>query len=429
MPVVAVIGGQWGDEGKGKIVDVLAEKAQVVMRFSGGNNAGHTVVNDKGEFRLHLVPSGIFHPQTRCLIGNGVVIDPAALLEEMDALGSRGVAVDNLFISPRSHVVMPYHILLDALEEKARGSAAIGTTGKGIGPAFADKVARLGIRTTDLVDKEAFLARLRLILELKNRLIVQMYGGSPLSLEEIYQSYCHYGERLSPHIEDTDVMVQEAVAKGEAILLEGAQGTMLDLDFGTYPYVTSSSPGCVAGGAAGGTGLGPTQIDHVVGVLKAYTTRVGGGPMPTELEDEVGERIRERGKEYGATTGRARRCGWFDAVVAAYSARVNGFTATAITRLDVLDSFPEVKICVAYQVDGAVYRRPPNSLALWYKAQPICETMSGWQTATSHIRRLEDLPPAALAYIKRLEALVGCPVAMVSVGAAREQIIVINHLL
>ena len=307
MPAIAIIGAQWGDEGKGKIVDLLAEKANMVVRFSGGNNAGHTVVNPYGEFRMHLVPSGIFHRDVTCIIGNGVVIDPAVLLEEIDELKRRGVATDRLYVSDRAHLIMPYHLLLDGLEEESRGGGALGTTRKGIGPAYMDKAGRLGIRTGDLMDKEAFRERLRFVLEQKNRILTRVYEAEPLSLEEVYDKYCHYGEILAPFIRETDLMVQEALEKKEMVLLEGAQGTMLDIDFGTYPYVTSTAT--MAGGACIGLGLSPVKIDRIIGVFKAYTTRVGSGPLPTELFDETGELIRERAHEYGTTTGRPRRCG------------------------------------------------------------------------------------------------------------------------
>jgi len=322
MPVLAVIGAQWGDEGKGKVVDLLAEEAKIVVRFSGGDNAGHTVVNRYGEFKLHLIPAGIFSPQAICIIGNGVVINPTALIDEIDQLNQRGVDTSRLFISDRAHLIMPYHVLLDGLEEELRGGKALGTTRKGIGPAFADKVARLGIRAGDLLDKEILLERLRFILNHKNAILTKVYGVSPLSEDDIYSQYCQYGERLAPYIRETTIMLEEALNRGEPVLLEGAQGTLLDPDFGTYPYATSSSP--LAGGSCLGAGLGPTKISQVLGVFKAYCTRVGSGPMPTELTDETGNLIREQGHEYGTTTGRPRRCGWFDAVAARFSTRING---------------------------------------------------------------------------------------------------------
>lgn len=427
MPVIAVIGAQWGDEGKGKVVDLLAEKARVVARFSGGNNAGHTVVNPLGLFRLHLVPSGIFHSEVTCLISNGVVIDPGVLLEEIDILKKGGIEVSKLYISDRAHLIMPYHILLDSLEEEARGARAIGTTRKGVGPAYADKTARLGIRTGDLLDKEALLNRLRLVLDYKNSILTKVYGVKPLSLDEVYTQYCHYGERLAPFIRETEVIVQEALDRDELVLLEGAQGAMLDLDFGTYPYVTSCSP--MVGGACTGLGLGPTKIKHVLGVFKAYTTRVGGGPMPTELKDETGELIRERAHEYGTTTGRPRRCGWFDAVAARFSAQINGFNAAAVTRLDILDSFPSLKICTAYKVDDVIYNRPPASSTLLERCQPVYQEVPGWKSATSHIRHYDELPTQAQSYVKKLEELIACPINLISVGADREQTIIVRPIL
>ncbi len=421
MPVIAVIGAQWGDEGKGKVVELLAQEAKMVVRFSGGNNAGHTVVNPRGEFKLHLVPSGIFSPQAICIIGNGVVINPPVLIDEIDQLNQCGVDTTGLFISDRAHLIMPYHILLDGLEEKSRGGKALGTTGKGIGPAFSDKAARLGIRVGDLSDKEALLERLRLILDYKNTILTKIYGVSPLSLDEVYTQYCQYGERLAPCIRETSMMVEEALNREELILLEGAQGALLDPDFGTYPYTTSSSP--LAGGGCLGAGLGPTKIDRILGVFKAYCTRVGAGPMPTELKDETGSLIREQAHEYGTTTGRPRRCGWFDAVAARFSTRVNGFTGAAITRLDVLDILPRFQICVGYKLNGRTIDYFPGNVATLEKCQPIYEELPGWQVPTSHIRQYEQLPLEARQYLARLEEFISCPINLISVGAAREQTI------
>ncbi len=421
MPVIAVIGAQWGDEGKGKVVDLLAEKARVVVRFSGGDNAGHTIVNPFGRFGLRLVPSGIFYPEATCIIGNGVVINPAVLIEEMDQLNQRGVDTSRLFISDRAHLIMPYHILLDGLEEESRGGKAIGTTRKGIGPAFADKVARYGIRVGDLLDKEALLERLRLILDYKNIILTKVYGASPLSLDEVYTQYCQYGERLAPHIKDTTIIVEEALSRGELVLLEGAQGTLLDPDFGTYPYTTSSSP--LAGEGCLGTGIGPTKLNRVIGVFKAYCSRVGSGPMPTELKDETGDLIRERGHEYGTVTGRPRRCGWFDAIAARFSTRINGFTGAAITRLDILDTFPSLKICVGYKLDGQTIDYFSGNIATLEKCQPIYEELPGWQVPITDVRQYEQLPVEARQYVARLEELTSCPINLISVGAGREQTI------
>jgi len=427
MPAVAVIGAQWGDEGKGKVVDMLAEKARVVVRFSGGDNAGHTVINDFGTFGLRLVPSGIFNSQAICIIGNGVVINPAVLIEEIELLNQRGVDTSRLFISDRANLIMPYHILLDGLEEEARGGKAIGTTRRGIGPTFADKVARLGIRAGDLLDKEAFLERLSHILEYKNTILTKVYGVDPLSLDEVYSQYCQYGERLASHIRETTIMLEEALNREEPVLLEGAQGTLLDPDFGTYPYTTSSSP--LAGEGCLGAGIGPTRISGVLGVFKAYCTRIGTGPMPTELNDETGDLIREQGHEYGTVTGRPRRCGWFDAVAARFSARINGFTGAAITRLDILDTLPLLKICVGYQLDGKTIDYFPSSLAALERCQPIYEELPGWQTPTSHIREYKQLPAQSRQYLTRLEELTSCPVSLVSIGSAREQTIQLRHVL
>jgi len=421
MAVIAIVGGQWGDEGKGKIVDLLAEKASVVVRFSGGDNAGHTVINPYGEFRLHLVPSGIFYPQVTCIIGNGVVINPAVLLKEIDELQKSKVDTSRLLVSDRAHLIMPYHIILDGLEEERQGTKAIGTTRKGIGPAFADKIARLGIRTGDLLNKDAFLTRLNSIIELKNAILTKVYGVSPLSLEEVYEQYCHYAEQLSPFIRETALMLQDAVSKKEMVLLEGAQGTLLDPDFGTYPYVTSSSP--LAGGSSIGAGLSPAKIDHILGVFKAYVTRVGGGPMVTELKDETGTLIRERAHEYGTTTGRPRRCGWFDAVAGRFSVRINGLTSIALTRLDVLDVFPAVKVCTGYKVDGKTLDQLPSSVTILEKCQPVYEELPGWQVATTEIRDFKKMPSEARRYVRTLEEVLHCPVDIISVGARREQTI------
>jgi adenylosuccinate synthase len=421
VAVIAIVGGQWGDEGKGKIIDLLAEKAKIVARFSGGDNAGHTVINPYGEFRLHLVPSGIFYPQVTCIIGNGVAINPAVLLKEIDDLQNHGVGISRLFISTRAHLIMPYHILFDRLEEERRSKRALGTTLRGIGPAFADKVARLGIRVGDLLDKDVFLSRLKSALELKNIILTKVYQASPLSLEEIYQQYCHYGERLVPFIRETSSIIREAATKGELVLLEGAQGALLDPDFGTYPYVTSSSP--LAGASCIGAGLGPRGIDRVVGIFKAYNTRVGAGPMPTELKDKTGDLIREKAGEYGATTGRPRRCGWFDAVAGRFSVQINGLSDIALTHLDIYDDFPTIKICTAYKFKGDVLTSFPSDIAILEKCQPIYEEVDGWQESISRIRNFKKLPVGARNYMSRLEDLLSCPISLVSVGPDRRQII------
>jgi adenylosuccinate synthase len=422
MPVAAVIGAQWGDEGKGKMVDMLAEKAKYVVRFSGGDNAGHTVVNPHGEFKLRLTPSGIFYKSATSIIGNGVVINPAVLNVEIDDLKSRGIDTSKLLISDRAHLIMPYHILIEGLEEDALGGKAIGTTRKGIGPAFADKVARTGIRSGDLLDKDYLKDRLTTVLENKNKILTRVYGAAPLSFDDIYRQYCQYADRWAPYICDTSAVLAAAIDKNEPILLEGAQGFLLDPDFGTYPFATSSSP--QAAGACLGAGIAPNRLNHILGVFKAFQTRVGAGPMPTELKDEMGDMIRERGQEYGTVSGRARRCGWFDAVAARLSARVNGFTSIVITRLDILDGMPRLKICTSYKLDGKTIDYFPASIAALEKCQPVYEELAGWEKPTSNARKFKDLPQNAQRYVKRLEELIGCEASLISVGKHREQTIV-----
>ncbi len=426
MSVIAIVGGQWGDEGKGKVIDLLAEKARVVARFSGGDNAGHTVINPYGEFRLHLVPSGIFYPQVTCIISNGVVINPAVLLEEIDDLHNHGVDTSRLFISARAHLIMPYHTILDGLEEDRRNKGALGTTRRGIGPVFADKVARLGIRAGDLLDRDIFWGRLSAALEFKNIILTKVYQVSPLSAEEIYGQYCHYGEQLAPFIRETSSIIREAATKGELVLLEGAQGALLDPDFGTYPYVTSSST--LAGASCIGTCLGPRESDRVVGIFKAYNTRVGAGPMPTELKDEIGDLIREKAREYGATTGRPRRCGWFDAVAGRFSVQINGLSDIALTHLDIYDGFSSIKICTAYKFNDEVLTSFPSDIAILEKCQPIYEELDGWQESISGIRNFDKLPAAARNYMSRLEDLLSCPISLVSIGPDRRQIISVKEL-
>ena len=425
MPAVAVIGAQWGDEGKGKVVDVIAEKANMVVRYSGGSNAGHTVINAMGTFKMHLIPAGIFHSDVICIISNGVVLDPDVILQEIDELQSKGVPVSHLFISDRAHLIMPYHILLDGLEEEARGKDAIGTTKKGIGPAYVDKVGRSGIRAGDLLDKNNFKERLAIILKEKNRLLTKLYDVKPLDLDEVYKRYCNYGDKLAPFLNETDMMIAEAIDQNKNVVLEGAQGSLLDIDFGTYPFVTSSST--IAGGACAGLGLSPLKLDSVIGVFKAYCTRVGGGPMPTELLDEVGEKIRQHAKEWGATTGRPRRCGWFDAVVGKFSMRINGFTSIAITRLDILSILPSIKICTSYKLNGKTITNPPSNVARLAKCEPVYEELPGWGGDITGARRLQDLPANARSYVKRVEELLNCPASIVSVGERREQTIIVRE--
>jgi adenylosuccinate synthase len=421
MTVTAVVGAQWGDEGKGRVVDYLAQRADMVIRFQGGDNAGHTVVNELGTFRLHLVPAGIFNPHTRCIVGAGTVVNPDTLLQEMSELAQAGVNLDNLWLSERAHVVLPYHRLLDGLEERARGSAEIGTTKRGIGPAYADKAARHGVRLGDLTRPDYLRRRLALILEHKNRALAH-FGQPPVELDALMEQAIAWGQALGPRIIDTLPMVQEAVRSGQEVLLEGQLGVMRDLDWGIYPYVTSSNP--LAGAACVGAGLPPTAIDRVVGVVKAYSTAVGGGPFPVELKDADGDRLRGVGQEYGATTGRPRRCGWFDGVAIKYAAWFNGFTSLAVTKLDVLDDFAELKICVGYQLDGEVIDRVPDT-PLLERVTPVYETWPGWRTSTREARSWDELPEAARAYLRRLSELAGAPIEMVSVGPAREQLIVL----
>lgn len=427
MPVVAVIGAQWGDEGKGHIIDLLADRARLVVRYGGGNNAGHTVVNALGAFKLHIIPSGIFDPSTVNIIGSGVVVDPAVLLKEINDLRDQGISMTKLFVSERAHVIMPYHILQDQLDEAQRGDARIGTTGRGIGPAYADKMSRTGIRLADLLHEETLLSRLRNILEIKNKLLTALYNVQPLSLHEVYLRYLDYGRQLADHITDTHQIVQRALEKDLPILLEGAQGALLDIDHGTYPYVTSSPPG--AAGACQGAGIGPTHLNSVIGVFKAYTTRVGEGPFPTEEHGTVADELRQMGKpwaEVGTTTGRLRRVGWFDAVLGRYAAQTNGIDTLVITKLDVLDTLPRIKICVGYQLNDASIDYPPANISMLGQVTPIYEELPGWQIPTSSIRRFEHLPEAARAYVARLCELIGARIGLVSVGPGREQIIEVN---
>ncbi|HEX2922838.1 MAG TPA: adenylosuccinate synthase [Chloroflexota bacterium] len=421
MAIVGVVGGQWGDEGKGKVIDLLAQRAELVIRSHGGNNAGHTVLNEQGKFALHLVPAGIFNASTTCIVGPGVVLDPAILLEELDGLNQRGVDTSGLMISSRAHMVMPYHRLLDRLQEESRGAGRIGTTGRGIGPAYADKTSRDGLRVGELLDLDSFRVRLEQTLAQKNRLLERVYEAAPFDVEAMYADFSGYAAQLRPYIKDTEPVVFDAVRSGKNILLEGAHGTMLDTDHGTYPYVTSSSS-TVAGLCLGG-GIGPTKLDVAVGVFKAYSTRVGGGPMPTELKDAVGDHLRDRGYEFGTTTGRPRRCGWFDAVAAKHSVMVNGFNSLAITKLDVLDDFSELKICVAYKLDGEVIDFVPADAGQLDRCVPVFETLAGWNCPLSSARGFKDLPAAAASYLDRIERLLEVEIDVVGVGAAREAVI------
>ena len=427
MPVYAVLGAQWGDEGKGKIVDFLARDADIVARFSGGNNAGHTVMNPFGTFKLHLVPVGVFWPHTMVVIGNGAVVNPDVLLQEVDDLQQKGLDLDGrLMVSERSHLVMPYHEVLDGLAEAAR-SEAIGTTGRGIGPAYTDKAARIGIRVADLLDVEALLPRLDDAMSHNNAIIERVYGGEPVSLDSVYDRCKEWASRMMPYIGPVEHIVYDALQAGQTVVLEGAQGALLDLDHGTYPFVTSSHP--TIGGACTGLGLLPDQIESVLGVFKAYSTRVGAGPFLTELKDDTGERIRDLAGEFGTTTGRARRVGWFDSVVARYSLRVNGYTSLILTRLDVLDSFDSIRLCSAYELDGEIVNDFPGSAAVLERCTPIYEDFPGWDSPTAGVTDYDDLPEGALAYVRRLEELIGRPINIISTGPYRHETIEVRSMI
>jgi adenylosuccinate synthase len=421
MPAYAVIGGQWGDEGKGKVIDYLAGDVDSVVRYAGGNNAGHTVVNDKGTFQLHLVPSGICWPNVYGIIGNGVVVDPDVLVNELAEISARGIDTSKLFISERAHVIMPYHVVLDRLEEEARGDAAIGTTGRGIGPAYMDKTGRMGIRVGDLLDWDALEPMVEQNLKHKNALITKIYGGEPLALKDVLDKCRLWAEQMAPYARATEQLIQDLLAQGKKVLLEGAQGTLLDIDHGSYPYVTSSSPSI--GGACTGLGLNPQAIKGVLGVFKAYSTRVGGGPMPSEIKDDEAAEIREKAHEFGVTTGRARRIGWFDGVAAKYSQLVNGFTGLVLTRLDILDEFDSVKVCVGYMVDGKRIDRFPANTGLLARCEPIFEEMPGWDKPTASATQLSQLPENAIKYVRRIEELVGCKAQIISTGPSRGETI------
>ncbi|MHB9143995.1 MAG: adenylosuccinate synthase [Symbiobacteriia bacterium] len=419
MAVVAVVGAQWGDEGKGKIVDFLAERADLVVRYQGGNNAGHTVVVRDQEYKLHLIPSGVFYPGKVCVIGNGVVLDPAVLAHELDYVAEQGVTEPQLRISPAAHVIMPYHIRLDEADEDRKGKNKIGTTRRGIGPCYMDKFARVGIRVDDLLDPPRFLELLERNLAEKNPLLEKVYGVAGFKLDEIAEPYLAHAERIRPFVADTVTIINEAIEAGKNVLFEGAQGTLLDIDFGTYPYVTSSHP--IAGGACVGAGVGPNRIETVIGVVKAYTTRVGDGPFPTELLEETGSWLRERGHEYGTTTGRPRRVGWLDTVILRYAARLSGLTGLAITRLDTLGGLDTLRICTGYKVDGKVVRDFPQSLKTLAQCEPVYEELPGWQEDISDLTSYDDLPAAASAYLQRIRELTGLELALVSIGRNRTQ--------
>jgi len=422
MATYVVVGMQWGDEGKGKVVDYLTRYADVVVRHQGGNNAGHTVVVQGKQTILHLLPSGVLHSDKRCVIGNGTVLDPAVLIEEIDAVTAAGYQLaGRLFISECAHIIMPYHKLLDKQQEQFRGKKKLGTTGRGIGPAYADKADRFGIRLCDLVDTETFKSKLASVLEYKNRLLQQVFGEQPLAYEPICKQYLDYAERLRPFAADAVTLVHQALDANQQVVCEGAQGSMLDIDHGTFPYVTSSTT--LAAGACSGIGLGPKDVHGVIGIVKAYTTRVGEGPFPTELHDQTGERLREKGQEYGATTGRPRRCGWLDTVLLRRAARVNGATHLVLTKSDVLGALDPIRICTQYRIDGTTTTTFPARVALLERVQPVYEEVPGWQEDISNCTSWDQLPENARSYFKRIEELVGVPVAIVSVGPGREQTI------
>jgi len=422
MSTVVIVGAQWGDEGKGKVIDYLAKEADVVVRGQGGNNAGHTVVVGDQKYALHLIPSGILNENTINVIGNGVVFDPQGFIKEIEGLKAKGVSTDSIKVSDRAHVVFPYHREIDRLAEEARGADMIGTTKKGIGPSYMDKVERSGIRVCDFVDEEVFESIFRKQIEAKNKIIVSIYGGEPLDADAMVAEYKEYAKFVKPFVTDTSVVVYDALKEGKKVLLEGAQGTLLDLDYGTYPYVTSSHP--TAGGFTIGSGIGPNQIGEVVGITKAYTTRVGKGPFVTELDNEIGDRIRIAGNEFGTTTGRPRRCGWLDTVIVKYSARVNGMTCIALMLLDVLTGFETVKICKGYRYGDVEIEHFPASLNVLGKCEPIYEELPGWTEDLSDCTTFESLPANARAYVERIEALTGVPVKIISVGPKRSQTIV-----
>jgi adenylosuccinate synthase len=424
MANVVIVGAQWGDEGKGKIVDLLTQYADLVVRFQGGNNAGHTIVLRGEKFVVHLIPSGILYRDKKCIIGNGVVLDPAVLIEEMDEIKKRGYFEDDsqLMISEETHLILPYHRRIDVAREK---TFKIGTTGRGIGPAYEDKVVRCGIRMVDLIDEKVFREKLETNLIQKNAYLTQVLNDKSFEFSEIFDEYLQYKNRLEKYVKNTSLILHEEIQKGKHILFEGAQGALLDIDHGTYPYVTASNT--VAGNACAGSGIGPTMIHSVIGIAKAYTTRVGEGPFPTELKDEIGEKIRQKGGEYGATTGRPRRCGWFDAVVVNHSIRINGIREIVITKLDVLNDFDTIKICVGYRTDGKVFYHVPSNLEILKHSEPIYEEMRGWKTEIQGVRNFKDLPRNTKRYLKRIQKLIGAKITMISIGSERDETVEVKN--
>ena len=422
MPATIVIGAQWGDEGKGKVVDLLAERSDVVARFQGGNNAGHTIVTGDETYKLHLIPSGILYAGTTCVIGNGTVVDPGVLHEEIDGLEARGIDMSLLRLSGNAHLIMPYHVRLDGASEMRLGRFSIGTTGRGIGPCYQDKAARLGVRVQDLMDEKILTRKIEIALELKNVLLTEVYGVEPMDTQQVAAEVLTHAERLRPFIADTSLLVNEAIDGGANVLLEGAQGVLLDIDHGTYPFVTSSNP--IAGAACTGLGIGPTRIGRVLGVSKAYTTRVGEGPFPTEATDEAGRRMGERGNEFGTTTGRQRRCGWLDLVALRYAVRVSGITELALTKLDVLSGFDELSVCVAYRTrEGERLTELPANQTVFHGCTPEYEAVRGWDEEIAGVQDISDLPPAAREYVSLIADATGVPVALVGTGQGRHEVI------
>ena len=427
MPALVLLGAQWGDEGKGKATDLLGDRVDYVVRYQGGNNAGHTVVIGDQKYALHLLPSGILSPNCVPVIGNGVVIDPAVLLQEIQGLNERGIDTSKLLISLNAHLITPYHRTIDKVTERFLGKAKIGTTGRGIGPAYADKINRIGIRVQDLFDPSILRQKLEAALRDKNQVLIKVFNRNGINVDDVLAEYLNYAEILRPYVADTALLLNKALESGKTVLLEGSQGTLLDVDHGTYPYVTSSNP--TSGGACTGSGIGPTKIDRVIGILKAYTTRVGSGPFPTELFDEDGEALRRIGGEVGVTTGRNRRCGWFDAPIARYATRVNGLTDFFLTKLDVLTGWEKIPVCVAYEVDGKRVEEVPASQSDFHHAKPIYEYLDGWKEDISKCKKFEELPTNAQKYVKYLEKISGAPMSAIGVGPGRDQTIVVKDFI
>ena len=427
MPAIVLLGAQWGDEGKGKATDILGDRVDYVVRYQGGNNAGHTVVIGDQKYALHLLPSGILSPNVIPVIGNGVVIDPAVLLEEIKGLNERGINTSKLVISSNAHLITPYHRTIDKVSERFLGKAKIGTTGRGIGPAYADKISRIGIRVQDLFDESILQKKLESALKDKNQVLTKVFNRKDMQVSEILEEYLGFAEILRPYIADTALLLNQALEKGKTVLLEGSQGTLLDVDHGTYPFVTSSNP--TAGGACTGSGIGPTKIERVIGIVKAYTTRVGSGPFPTELENEDGEKLRTIGHEYGTTTGRNRRCGWYDAPIARFAVRINGLTDFFLTKLDVLTGWERIPVCVAYEINGKRVEEIPSSQTDFHHAVPIYEYLPGWNEDISKARSLSDLPINAQKYVAYLEEISGAPMSAIGVGPGRDETIVTRDLL